>query len=67
MQPLDASIQPLKWGRTMAAIQITRQRQEIEVDENEEYRQRMLVNVLATFFITVLMITGFWVVNTLAG
>jgi hypothetical protein len=67
MQPVGALIQPLTKGQTMTAIQLTRHRPDVEIEENEEYRHRMLVNALATFFITVLMITGFWVVNTLAG
>ena len=33
--------------------------------ENEEYRQRMLVNALAASFITLMIVTGFWIVNTL--
>jgi hypothetical protein len=65
MQPMGAQIQPLTKGRTMAAIELTRGRQEVE--ENAEYRHRMLVNLLATAFITVLMFTGYWVVNILAG
>jgi hypothetical protein len=44
---------------------ITRERQQVE--ENAEYRHRMFLNVLATSFITVLIITGYWVVSTLAG
>jgi hypothetical protein len=51
----------------MTVIQLTRHRRHVETEENEEYRHRMLVNIIATFFITALMITGFWVVNTLAG
>jgi hypothetical protein len=39
-----------------------------EVDEREEeYRHRMLVNLVAASFITVLIIGGYWVVSTLAG
>jgi hypothetical protein len=33
--------------------------------ENEQYRQRMLVNALAASFITLMMIGGYWVVTTL--
>lgn len=44
----------------------TRKRQP-EVDEREEYRQRMLVNLVVASFITVLIIGGYWVVSTLAG
>jgi hypothetical protein len=49
----------------MAVVKLTRVRREAE--ENAEYRHRMQVNLLATFFITILMITGYWVVSTLAG
>jgi hypothetical protein len=38
-----------------------------EVDEREEYHQRMLVNLVVASFITVLIIGGYWVVSTLAG
>ena len=38
-----------------------------EVDESAEYRQRMLVNLVAASFITLLIISGYWVVATLAG
>jgi hypothetical protein len=37
-------------------------RQEIE---NEEYRQRMVVNAVAASFITLMIISGYWIVNTL--
>jgi hypothetical protein len=33
--------------------------------ESEEYRQRMLVNALAASFITLMIISGYWIVNTL--
>jgi hypothetical protein len=33
--------------------------------ESEEYRQRMLVNALAASFITLMIVTGCWIVNTL--
>jgi hypothetical protein len=49
----------------MTMVEMTRVRQEVE--ESAEYRQRMMVNALATCFITILMITGYWVVSTLAG
>jgi hypothetical protein len=49
----------------MAMVEMTGVRQEVE--ESAEYRHRMLVNILATFFVTILMITGYWVVSTLAG
>jgi hypothetical protein len=51
--------------RTMTTVEMTRERQCVE--ESSEYRHRMFVNALATVFITVLIITGYWVVNTLAG
>jgi len=44
---------------------MTRESQQVE--ESAEYRQRMFLNALATAFITVLIITGYWVVSTLAG
>jgi hypothetical protein len=34
-------------------------------DEELEYGHRMVINVLATVAITFLIITGYWVVNTL--
>ena len=37
------------------------------VEERAEYRQRMLVNALAASFITLLMISGYWMVVTLKG
>ena len=46
----------------MTVVKLTRVRREAE-----EYRHRMQVNLVATFFITILMITGYWVVSTLAG
>jgi hypothetical protein len=49
----------------MTTVEMTRERQCVE--ESSEYRHRMFVNALATVFITVLIITGYWVVNTLAG
>jgi hypothetical protein len=49
----------------MTVVQLTRVRREAE--ESAEYRHRMRVNLVATFFITILMITGYWVVSTLAG
>jgi hypothetical protein len=36
-------------------------------EANAEYRQRMIVNVVAASFITILMIAGYWVVTTLTG
>jgi hypothetical protein len=38
-----------------------------QVDQSAEYRHRMLVNALAASFIGLLMISGYWVVSTLAG
>jgi hypothetical protein len=38
-----------------------------QVDESAEYRQRMLVNIIAASFITLLIISGYWVVSTLAA
>jgi hypothetical protein len=49
----------------MTVVMMRKQRQ--DVGESEEYRHRMFVNALAASFITVLMITAYWVVNTLAG
>ena len=46
----------------MSVIAMPRSRREAE---NEEYRQRMLVNALAASFITLMMIGGYWVVTTL--
>jgi hypothetical protein len=33
--------------------------------ESEEYRQRMVVNALAASFITLMIVSGYWIVNTL--
>jgi hypothetical protein len=46
----------------MTVRAMPRRRQEAE---NEEHRQRMLVNALAASFITLMMIGGYWVVTTL--
>jgi hypothetical protein len=46
----------------MSTVAMPRRREEIE---NEEYRQRMLVNALAASFVTLMIVTGFWIVNTL--
>jgi hypothetical protein len=35
--------------------------------ENEEYRQRMLVNAIAAIFVTFLVVAGYWIVTMLAG
>jgi hypothetical protein len=35
--------------------------------ENEEYRQRMLVNAVGATFITFLVVAGYWIVTTLTG
>ena len=48
----------------MTTVAMPRRRQVIE---NAEYRQRMLVNALAASFITLLIVTGYWVVTTLTG
>ena len=48
----------------MATAEMRGNRQEAE---NEEYRQRMLVNAVAATFVTFLIVTGYWVVSTLAG
>jgi hypothetical protein len=50
----------------MTVVVMPRRRQQ-EVDERAEYRQRMLVNLVAASFITLLIIGGYWVVSTLAG
>lgn len=49
----------------MTAVTTPKERREIE--QRAEYRQRMLVNVLAASFITLLMISGYWMVVTLKG
>jgi hypothetical protein len=46
----------------MITVAMPRRRQEIE---NEEYHHRMVVNALAASFITLMIITGCWIVNTL--
>ena len=33
--------------------------------DNAEYRQRMVVNAVAASFITFMIVTGVWIVNTL--
>jgi hypothetical protein len=48
----------------MTTVAMPRGHQDIE---NAEYRQRMLVNALAASFITLLIVTGYWVVTTLTG
>jgi hypothetical protein len=47
----------------MTVVAISRKRQKVEA--SAEYRHRMLVNALAASFITMLMVTGYWVVSTL--
>jgi hypothetical protein len=49
----------------MTMVDLTSARQEVE--QNAEYRQRMVVNLVAAAFITFLTITAYWVVSTLAG
>jgi hypothetical protein len=46
----------------MTDVGIPKTRQETE---SEEYRQRMLVNALAASFITLMIVSGYWIVNTL--
>ena len=48
----------------MTTVAMPRRRHDIE---DAEYRQRMLVNALAASFITLLIVTGYWVVTTLTG
>jgi len=48
----------------MTTVAMPRQRQGAE---NAEYRHRMLVNLLAASFITMMIVTGCWIVNTLTG
>jgi hypothetical protein len=38
-----------------------------EADEQAEYRDRMLVNVVAAAFLALLTAIAFWVMSTLAG
>jgi hypothetical protein len=35
-----------------------------KVEADAVYRERMLVNALTASFITLMIITGFWIVNT---
>jgi hypothetical protein len=49
-------------GASMTTVAMRGNRQEVE---NEDYRQRMLINALAASFIALLMIAGYWVVSTL--
>jgi hypothetical protein len=49
----------------MTAVTTAKERREIEA--RAEYRQRMFVNALAASFITLLMISGYWMVITLKG
>jgi hypothetical protein len=49
----------------MTMVDLTSVRQEVE--EKAEYRHRVAVNLLATSFITFLIVTGYRVVSTLAG
>jgi hypothetical protein len=46
----------------MTTVAMPTRREEIE---NEEYRRRMVVNALAASFLTLMIVTGFWIVNTL--
>jgi hypothetical protein len=47
----------------MNVVALPRRERKIEADA--EYRQRMLVNALAASFITLMIVTGFWILNTL--
>jgi hypothetical protein len=38
-----------------------------QVSEAEDYRQRTVANLAAGAFVTILMISGYWIVSTLAG
>jgi hypothetical protein len=46
----------------MTTVAMPTRRHEIE---NSEYRHRMLVNAAAASFIAVMIVTGYWIVNTL--
>jgi hypothetical protein len=46
----------------MTTVAMPRRHQEIE---HEEYRQRMMVNALAASFLTLMIVAGYWIVNTL--
>jgi hypothetical protein len=46
-------------------VGMTRARQEAE--DNADYRQRMVANLLAVGFVAFLMLSGYWMVVTLAG
>jgi len=48
---------------TMNVVALPRRHREDEADE--EYHQRMLVNALAASFITLMIVGGVWIVNTL--
>jgi hypothetical protein len=47
----------------MSLVEMSKER----LDERAEYRERMLVNVLAASFLTLLIISGYWIVTTLTG
>ena len=36
-------------------------------DEQTEYRQRTVANFVAAAFVAFLMVSGYWIVSTLAG
>jgi hypothetical protein len=38
-----------------------------QVSEVEDYRQRMIANLAAGSFVTILIISGYWIVSTLAA
>ncbi len=48
----------------MTVVAMPRRHRKVEADA--EYRQRMLANAVAAAFITFMIITGYWVVTTLA-
>jgi hypothetical protein len=50
-------------GVDMTAIGVT----QVSDAERAEYRQRTVVNFVAATFVTFLMISGLWIVSTLAG
>jgi hypothetical protein len=49
----------------MTVVEMTRARQGVE--DTADYRQRMVANLLAVGFMAFLILSGYWVVATLAG
>jgi hypothetical protein len=47
----------------MTVVALPRRHPKVEADA--EHRQRMLVNALAASFITLMIVGGVWIVNTL--